>query len=85
MNAFQNTTVIVTGTVVATGLTSLKQLLEGKLSMRPIIGGFVVGTVLLISAFFNTEIASALALLLLVTSVLNNGIPILEKVMNAAS
>lgn len=80
-----NTSFIVAGAVMATGLTSLRQLLEGKLSMRPIIGGFIVGTMLLTMAFFNTDIAGALALLLLVASILNNGIPILNKVMNAAS
>lgn len=73
-------TTIIAGTVTATGLTVLRQLLEGNLSMRPIISGFVVGTGLLVLGFFSTPIAAALALLLVVTSVLMNAPPILEKV-----
>lgn len=68
--------------VVATGLTSLNQLLNNQRSMRPVIGGFVVGTMLLTLAFFAPAVASALALLILVSSVLTNGVPIMEKVLN---
>lgn len=81
MNAFQDTTVVIAGTVVATGLTVLNDLLNGRLSMRPIIGGFIIGTSLLIMAFFNTSIAAAISLLLLTTSLFMNGVPVLTKVM----
>jgi hypothetical protein len=73
---------IVTGTIVASGMTVLNQLLNGSITMRPVIGGFIVGTSLLILALFNPQIASALALLLLVSSLLNNAAPVLAKVIN---
>ena len=73
-------TYVIAGTVVATGLTVLNQILNGGLSIKPIIGGFIVGTSLLTMALFSAPIAAALALLLLVTSVMVNTIPILQKV-----
>lgn len=79
---FTDVAVVIAGTVMSTGLTVLNDLLKGTINMRPIIGGFIVGTALLVIAMFNTPIAVALALLMLVTSVLINGTPILEKVMN---
>lgn len=85
MGPFRQTSVVIAGTVLAAGLTSLNQLLNGELSMKPIIGGFVVGTFLLVIAFFNTAIAAALALLLLISSILINGVPVMQKVMNATS
>jgi hypothetical protein len=78
------TSVVVAGTIAATGLTVLNNLLQGKVSMRPVIAGFVVGTFLLLMAFFNTQIAAALALLLLLTSMLVNGLPLLQKVIKPA-
>lgn len=75
---------VVGGVVVATGLTVLKQLLDSKLSMRPIIGGFVIGTGLLMLALISTPVATALALLILTTSVLTNGSFILQKALRAA-
>jgi len=80
-----NVSMVIGGVVVATGLTSLHQLIAGKLSMQPVISGFVVGTALLITAFFSTGIASAIALLLLVASVMNNGVPILALIANYAN
>jgi len=74
-------TTIIAGVIVSTGLTVLNQLLQGEVKVQPVIGGFVVGTMLLILAFFSVEIAAALALLLVVTSVLTNGASILEKVL----
>jgi len=76
----KSTSVVIAGTVLATGLTVLNNLLQGTKSFHPVIGGFIVGTVLLTLAFFSTDMAAALALLLLVTSVLMNGVPILKKV-----
>lgn len=81
MGPFKQTTVVIAGTVTATGLTVLNQLLHNRLSMKPVIGGFIVGTALLMIAFFSTDIAAALALLMLTTSVLANANPILQKVM----
>lgn len=72
---------IIAATVGATGLTVLKQLLDGDINVKPVIGGFIVGTMLLMMAFFSVEIATALSLLLLLTSVLQNGTSILEKVL----
>ena len=72
--------IVIGGVVVATGLTVLKDLLEGKKQFRPVIAGFVVGTLLLTIAMFSAPIAAALALLLLATSVMTNSIPILTKV-----
>lgn len=81
MNAFRNVTTVIAGTAVATALTSLNQLLNGTPSFRTIIGGFVVGTGLLVLAMFSTPVAAALALLILITSLLVNAAPILQKVM----
>jgi hypothetical protein len=81
---FRNINTILASVVAATGLTSLKLLLDGNLSMRPILGGFIVGTGLLIISFFAVEIAVGLALMILLASVLNNGVPVLEKVMRFA-
>jgi hypothetical protein len=81
---FRNVNTILASVVAATALTALKQLLDGKLSMRPIIGGFIVGAGLLIMSFFAVEIAVGLALMILLASVLNNGVPVLEKVMRFA-
>lgn len=75
----KNAGFVIVGTVLASGLTVLNQLLHGTKSMRPVIGGFIVGTVLLLLAMFNTAIAGALALLVLLASILKNGVPILEK------
>jgi hypothetical protein len=72
---------IVAGTIAATGLTVLNDLLQGKRTFRPVIAGFVVGTFLLLAAFFSTEIAAALALLMMLTSILINGVPIMNKVL----
>ena len=79
-----NTTMIVAGTIAATGLTVLNDLLQGKRTFRPVIAGFVVGTFLLLAAFFSTEIAAALALLMMLTSILVNGVPIMNKVLKAS-
>ena len=76
--------IVVGGVVIATGLTVVKQLLDSKLSMRPVIGGFVVGTGLLLLALVNTPIATALTLLIVTTSILTNGAFILEKALKAA-
>lgn len=81
MNAFQSTTTVIVGPVVATGLTVLNQLLNGTPTFRPVIAGFVVGTGLLLLAMFSMQVAAALALLILITSVFTNAAPILEKVM----
>lgn len=75
---------IVAGTIAATGLTVLNDLLQGKRTFRPVIAGFVVGTFLLLAAFFSTEIAAALALLMMLTSILVNGVPIMNKVLKAS-
>ena len=82
---FQNPNVIIPSVVGAIALTEVKLLLDGKLGMRPIIGGFIVGAGLLIMSMFMTEIAVALSLMILLGSILNNGVPVLEKVMNMAS
>jgi uncharacterized membrane protein YphA (DoxX/SURF4 family) len=73
-------TVIIGATVTATGLTMLNKLLQGNVTVKPIISGFIVGTMLLIVGFWTVPVAAALALLLLVTSVLVNGEGILEEV-----
>lgn len=78
---FTNPTSILASVILATGLTVLKQLLDGQLAMKPIIGGFLVGTGLLVLSFFNVQIAVGLALMTLLASVLNNGVPVLNKVM----
>lgn len=80
-----STTTIVASVIAATGLTVLDDLLHGRLAMKPVIGGFIVGTGLLFIAFFNTPIAAALALLLLITSLLVNAVPVLEKVTSYGS
>jgi hypothetical protein len=77
----RNVSTVIGGVIVATGLTVLNDLLNGEIRMQPVISGFVVGTFLLILAFFSTPVAAALALLLVVTSVMRNGGAVLAKVM----
>lgn len=72
--------IIIAGVGVSTGLTVLRDLLYGNISAKPVIGGFVVGTLLLIVAFWSVEVSAAFALLMLSTSVLRNAPRILEKV-----
>jgi len=71
---------IIAATIAATGLTTLNGILNSKVSVQPVVGGFIVGTFLLMIAFFSVDIAVALALMFLVSSVLLNAVPILSKV-----
>lgn len=73
-------TLVIAGTVTATGLTVLNQLLRGEVQVKPIISGFIVGTMLLILAFWSVPVAAALSLLILVTSIFINAPAILEEV-----
>jgi uncharacterized BrkB/YihY/UPF0761 family membrane protein len=72
-------TTIIASVVAASGMTTLNQALNADISVKPAIGGFIVGTTLLILAFFSVEIATALALMLLVSSILINATGILDK------
>ena len=71
---------VVAGVSIATGMTVLRDLLYGNINVKPIIGGFAVGTFLLIIAFWSVEVASAFALLMLAASALTNAPLILTKV-----
>jgi hypothetical protein len=73
---------IIASVVTATGLTSLNQLLNDKQSFQPVIGGFVVGTMLLVMALFSESLAASMAILILVSSVLMNGTDLLSKVQS---
>lgn len=77
---FTGVSIVIGGTVVATGLTVLNQILNGTATIKPVIAGFIVGTFLLIICFFSVEVAAAFSLLLLTTSVLVNAGGILSKV-----
>lgn len=70
---------IITSMVVATGLTELNLLLKGTKSFRPVISGFVVGSILLLLAFVSVEVATMLALMILLASVMYNIGGILER------
>lgn len=72
-------TTVIASVIAATGLTWLNGTLKGSPSVKPVIGGFIVGTILLILAFFSVEIATAFALMLLVSSVLINATSILKE------
>lgn len=76
---FQSPNTILAGVIGATGLTVVRDLLTGSLSMKPIIGGFVTGTILLSIGLVSVPIASALAVLLLISSVLVNGPAVLAQ------
>lgn len=71
---------IIAATIAATGLTVLDDILHGRVNVKPVVGGFIVGTFLLMIAFYSVDIAVALALMFLVSSVLLNAVPILSKV-----
>lgn len=75
-----NAVTVIASVSTATGLTVLANLLDGENSFSPVIGGFVVGTLLLMFSFVSAEIAAALALLALLTSVLMNADRILKHV-----
>jgi hypothetical protein len=75
--------VIMTSVVVATGVTLIADQQENKLSMRPIIGGWVLGLILFLIATFDDDIAKAFAVLVLVTAVLMNGTKVFAAVGNA--
>lgn len=66
--------------IVATGLTELNLLLNGKKSFQPVISGFVTGTILFLIAFMSVDVAVMLAYMVLLSSVLFNFKAIAEKI-----
>ena len=71
---------IITSVVIATGLTELNLLLDGRKRFQPVISGFIVGTILLLIAFISVDVAVMLAFMVLLSSVIYNVGGILERV-----
>lgn len=76
---FRSANTIIACIIGATGLTVLRDLLDGNVRMKPIIGGFVAGAILLTIGFVSVPVAAALALMLLISSILINGSAVLAK------
>lgn len=83
MSTAGDTFTVVASVGTATGIASLKGILEGAPSMKPIIGGAVLGAFLLFIAIWSTQVAKALALLVLATAVLVNGTTVFKAVDKA--
>lgn len=79
---FKSAFTVIAGVSVAAGLTAVRKLFDGSPSeaMKPIVSGFIVGAVLLMLAIFSNAIASALAVMLLLSSVLLNGEAVMQAV-----
>lgn len=75
--------VIMTSVVVATGVTLIADQQQSKLTMRPIIGGWILGLILFLIATFDEDIAKMFAVLVLVTAVLMNGTKVFTAVGHA--
>lgn len=74
-----SSTAILAGVIGATGLTVIRDLLDSELRMKPIIGGFVAGAILLTIGLISIPVAASLAIMLLIASVLVNGSAVLAK------
>jgi hypothetical protein len=73
-----STALLTVGVVV--GSTEAKRITHGQMfTMKPVLGGFMVGIFLLILGNANDHLANLVALLIVVGAVLTNGIPILSK------
>lgn len=62
--------------MVAVGSTEAKNLItQQKLTIQPIIGGFLLGIFLFIFGMINAELGSKFAYLAIVAALLTNGVP----------
>lgn len=75
-----DTTVIAGALVGATMVTYVRQGVENKLSIRPLIGMFIAGSILFLVSFWNTDVASAFAVLIFITSVVLNGAVVFDAI-----
>lgn len=65
---------IVGSVAAATLVTYVGRLTDGRdITIRPLVGGFVTGSLLLALGMLSADVAKTLAILVLVTSVLVNG------------
>jgi uncharacterized membrane protein YiaA len=73
MGAIGDGFVVIGCTTVAVGLAETRQIVDKKPTMKPILGGMIMGAFLLFIGMFNMDIAKAIAILVLVASALSNG------------
>ena len=65
---------------VVVGTTEAKQIKSGHApTFRPVLGGFMVGLFLIALGAANDHIANLFGVLIVVSAILLNGIPILTK------
>lgn len=81
--ASDTNSLIMTSVVVTTGSTLLAQQQDSKLTFKPIIGGWILGLVLFITATFADDLAKAFAILIMVTALLINGTKVFGAVNSA--
>lgn len=63
----------------AVGSTEIAQVVKGgKPTMRPIIGGFLLGSFLLVIANVNNDLAVAFCVLVIIAALLTNGVTVLN-------
>lgn len=68
-----DTSVTVASVAAATGFSVVRHIKEGHPSMKPILGGMMLGAFLLFIAMFSPSWAKAIAILVMATSALVNG------------
>jgi len=65
---------------VVVGSTEAKQIKSGHApSFRPVLGSFMLGLFLIALGAANDHIANLFGILIVITAILENGIPILTK------
>ena len=69
--------------MITTGSTLLAEQQTNTLTFKPIIGGWVLGLMLFITATFADDLARAFAILVMVTAVLINGAKVFEAINKA--
>lgn len=75
---------VATLAALAAGTTVIKNGVKGHVSMRPVVGGFLLGTALLTINIWSPEVATGLGTLVFVTALLINGAEVFGAVDKAA-
>ena len=63
---------------LAAGTTVVRDAVHGKPSIKPVVGGFMLGAGLLMVNMFNPAVATGLATLIFVTALILNGAEIFQ-------
>lgn len=67
------TTMIMTSAVITTGVTLIAEQQDNKLSIKPVIAGWILGLFLFLIATWDDETAKMIAVLVMITALLVNG------------